>query len=293
MLAQPLVHKIKLSALEHLRAKNDLFIKLCQPLHDLGVHYYYFIKCHEDGSYLKYSNRQELVELHIQEVSDYSQFFKERAVDVASNEKTIFSLMGNINQFDIRNDPVLQFLWDHGCWNALMLYKIKNQNILEGWGFSPGSKCPDPIEYFLRTKPFLERFISYFEVVGKDLIDTSDKNKLAIYEGAFGFFNQSLENKNNEKILDFLRKTQLKKLPVYGQDHLTHFTQRQEECLYYLSEHYTIKEIAQLLELSPRSVETYVQTVKNKIGVSSKSDLLKFVERNDLKQKLELLNSVR
>jgi DNA-binding CsgD family transcriptional regulator len=49
---------------------------------------------------------------------------------------------------------------------------------------------------------------------------------------------------------------------------------RQSECLFFLVRGKTIKEIAQILRLSSRTVEIYVEQLKVKFGCQRKSDLI-------------------
>lgn len=51
-------------------------------------------------------------------------------------------------------------------------------------------------------------------------------------------------------------------------------TKRETECLFYLAEGYTAKEMAQVLNLSPRTVEGYIENMKHKIGCLTTSELL-------------------
>lgn len=285
------INNIKKSAIEHLHVVNPLFMKLCQPLHDIGISDYYFIKCHEDGTYLIYSSKKNLVELHIQTIKHQSQFFTD-AVNITPNSEITFSLAGDVQHFDLKSDPALSLFWDYGFWNTFMIYKIKNNNLLEGWGFSLGMDFLDPTGFFIKNKYLLERFMEYFDVVGKELMDTSDKGKLAVYDSNFTFFNRSPEIKASDKLVNFMHQTHLNKLFIDYEDRSIHLTQRQGECLYYLAQHYTVKEIAQILQLSNRTVETYIQTVKDKIEISSRTDLLKFIQKHELAQKLALLKSV-
>lgn len=52
------------------------------------------------------------------------------------------------------------------------------------------------------------------------------------------------------------------------------FTKRESECLFLLARGATIKRMAQILGLSPRTVEMHVNNLKHKLGVSYKSDLV-------------------
>lgn len=42
----------------------------------------------------------------------------------------------------------------------------------------------------------------------------------------------------------------------------------------------TYKEIGKMLNLSPKTVENYVENIKNKLGCSFKSDIIDFFEKN-------------
>lgn len=51
-------------------------------------------------------------------------------------------------------------------------------------------------------------------------------------------------------------------------------TKRQIECLYLLVKGMTMKEIAYILKLSPRTVEHYIETIKQKLNCHSRSELI-------------------
>ncbi|MFA6036975.1 MAG: helix-turn-helix transcriptional regulator [Legionellales bacterium] len=52
------------------------------------------------------------------------------------------------------------------------------------------------------------------------------------------------------------------------------FSNRQSECLYYLLRGKTAPEIAQILSLSKRTVESYIEHIKYKMNVYNKSELI-------------------
>lgn len=51
-------------------------------------------------------------------------------------------------------------------------------------------------------------------------------------------------------------------------------TQRETECLFLLIRAKSAKEIAQFLEISPRTVETYIEQIKDKMGVSTRAEMM-------------------
>lgn len=59
---------------------------------------------------------------------------------------------------------------------------------------------------------------------------------------------------------------------------LAKLSKRQEQCLYYFLKGKTAKETAQLLNLSHRTVEEYLNHLKKKLGCRTKRDLLSFLK---------------
>ncbi len=53
------------------------------------------------------------------------------------------------------------------------------------------------------------------------------------------------------------------------------FTPRERDCLHYLLQGYTAKEIGNHLQLSPRTIEDYIARLKEKLRCTCRSDLVK------------------
>lgn len=51
-------------------------------------------------------------------------------------------------------------------------------------------------------------------------------------------------------------------------------TQREQECVYYLTRGFTFLEIGQYLNISPRTVETHITNIKIKLNVKTRSELI-------------------
>jgi DNA-binding CsgD family transcriptional regulator len=64
--------------------------------------------------------------------------------------------------------------------------------------------------------------------------------------------------------------------PLHQSENHSFLTEREMECLFYLLRGKTNKEVAKQLHLSPRTVEQYVEQLKNKFGCDKKSELIEF-----------------
>ena len=60
-----------------------------------------------------------------------------------------------------------------------------------------------------------------------------------------------------------------------------YFTQREMDCLVQLLNGHTLAGTAEILSLSPRTVEFYVKNMRMKLGVQSKIELLKKIRKMD------------
>lgn len=66
---------------------------------------------------------------------------------------------------------------------------------------------------------------------------------------------------------------------VKHQEQSIDFTPRELDCIVLLMQGYTFKMIANKLGISPRTVETYIENIKQKTGCFSKSELIKFLQK--------------
>lgn len=55
---------------------------------------------------------------------------------------------------------------------------------------------------------------------------------------------------------------------------------RQTECLFYLSQGRTYKEIAREMNISPRTVEYYIEIIRDKTGCARKYELVSYFNQN-------------
>lgn len=79
----------------------------------------------------------------------------------------------------------------------------------------------------------------------------------------------SILNQKDKKILDYLLSCQIK-----DYDSQLKLTQRETECLFLLIRGKSAKEIARFLEISPRTVEEYIEHIKVKMNVSTRHQII-------------------
>jgi DNA-binding CsgD family transcriptional regulator len=80
-----------------------------------------------------------------------------------------------------------------------------------------------------------------------------------------------------ENFLGILKKIIETQARSAFQEPITHLTERELDCLIYTTLGMSAKDIGKKLGLSNRTIESYLQTLKQKLGCHSKSQLLKLI----------------
>lgn len=127
-------------------------------------------------------------------------------------------------------------------------------------------------EFYLSNTDLLLRFCNYFHEQASDLLKLSEKNENLIYLP--NTFSQKTKS-NNILIDEFLKDTQVKKHTVNTPGGLVPITKKEMQCMQLLCQGSNAREIAEHLFLSQRTVETHINNIKNKVNITSKSDLIK------------------
>lgn len=160
-------------------------------------------------------------------------------------------------------------LYEFGLWNFLLIYK-KSPAHLDYWFFSGKPNDCKVIDFYLNNLQNLNDFISLFEISNQDIFSVANKRNTYSPEGNSGIFSAqssiksliiSTENiETNKTFID------------------VSFSQREQDCLFYISKGRSMKETAAYLGISPRTVETHINNMKKKTGYNSRSKLLDFAE---------------
>lgn len=117
--------------------------------------------------------------------------------------------------------------------------------------------CPD---YFL-----LNDFIFYFKMEAKQIIDKMMNDGFNIKEERGAAFHER-DSRHPLLCKDKRAETFL--------DQISPLSNRERECLMMLRQGYSVKKIACVLNLSPRTVQHYLENTKNKLGCVSTDELL-------------------
>jgi len=127
----------------------------------------------------------------------------------------------------------------------------------EAFGFSAPESHSKALDFYFNNIDLLHLFAEHFKDKASRLFGKSEKNPIIIPRDMHGIL------QDDEKIAVNLFKN--------NSEQLTH---RQVECLVNLIKGQTIKEIAKTIGLAPKTVEHYLNNIKAKLDVQSRSALI-------------------
>jgi DNA-binding CsgD family transcriptional regulator len=155
--------------------------------------------------------------------------------------------------------------------NLVMLYKMHDDHT-ECCHFGSTADNYKAQQLFVNHRDLLERFIEYFRERAQVLIKKAKLQPILIpdqYKRDFSSAPPIASSFDREAFINSTRiltpSQQLCEIPL---------SKRETESLRLYTQGKTAKEIGKILQLSNRTIENYLRTIKNKFGVTSKAALI-------------------
>jgi len=249
--------------------------KICVPLKHLNIKNFGYVKMFKDSTYLYLTNGLlKFQKKYFENIKDQGKVF--------SKKTTNLYIKDNYNYFiwptEILSDPILSLFYSHNIWHGLELC-YKHYDFVEIFYFAFDCGCDDQTNFFMNNKDILCKFCDLFKLEAKDIIDCSDKSKLAIFKNGLNsqmFTNPSSKKQNREKNFLCGLNSQQNIAPTKS----IQFSNQENNCIKLLAQGRTMKEIGRALNISPRTVESYIANVKNKTGYNFKSQIIDLFIKN-------------
>lgn len=148
----------------------------------------------------------------------------------------------------------------------------RHQGFFTAYGFGLIREEKSLLNFYLNALKKLEDFIKYFEYHASALIENAEQNNRVILPHYHEVVLRDCEKLNSffdVSSLDFSIESE-EKHQFYGKL----LTKREVECLEFIAQGYTMKNIAKKLKISDRTVETHLRNIKDKYGLHTKNQLV-------------------
>ncbi len=245
------------------------------PLQSIGITYFNYIKIYQDGSRDLLTNNAPWID-HFYRNALYQ---SAATVDIEHLLPKGYFLWSELE----RSDPIYSqgresFNIDNG-----VSFVIKRKDATLLYIFASTRENYTINNYYLRNIDLFKRFILFFNDKGSDLIKKSSKNRIYLPEKQIITPNRLREIKISiSKREEFYRETPIERFYLINQSDKCYLTQKQAECAAYLVAGATAKQSAKAIGISYRTVEGYIDNIKEKIflltGIKpSKNELIKIL----------------
>lgn len=246
---------------ENLEVLSPRLTDFSKPLDALGIPFFTYARTYNDGTFLFLCNNPEWYRIK------YEQSFLEFngfvcTLDLSPNSFTKCIFTGLPNQ-EVR---LLATLHNLGLWHSIDYYSYMD-NFIETVHFGGDIHQPQLINFYLNHSEVLESFIYLFRLQFKDILEPPSPNLLVPLSDRF-------IQPNTCSTLNFPSLFPKHAHPITIRGHTYDLSHRQFECLVCFIVGMSAKETAKTLGLSHRTVEQYLQILKNKFQCHNLSALL-------------------
>lgn len=249
--------------------------ELCKPLTELlGINNFAYHKIFPNGQEICLSNNPNWIKYVHQNNLTFG--VKLDSLETPNFKSLLWPFEDEIKEHKsvIKGYRAVRSIWD--CHYGIDLSNGHN----EYFGFAAHKKDISTVNNYLNNLEQLERFTTFFLEKAEGLIKQASQDKLLYYQQKRA---DTFSNKLSAIKDKFIEQTPITTYPP----HLDlvsglKFTHRELDCIKLFIKGYTLNDAAGALSISKRTVETHLENIKNKTGVNTKSDLIKFVFENNM-----------
>lgn len=273
--------KINFCAFQYNQSIISQIQSICQPILDFGIKHFRYMKMFDDYKYLSLGTKLDYLQDYLLTISEpgavfgVSQIYKNSIVSNQENDTGYF--IWPTDHKEKTKDPLSVLLLKYDVWNGFTVSK-RGPNYVETYSFATTINRPLSPNFYLNNREIFDYFAVMFQNKSAEFIQRIPHHQLSHFAKRFDLGIQEPHEAEN-KWEGFLKT--LINSHSFTDKHVK-FTQRELQCLMELSKGQTMKEIARTLSISPRTVESYMNSMKIKTGGLRKSQLLSLIPANEL-----------
>lgn len=234
---------------------------ILKPLQQLGIIYFTYAKSENNGNRTYLSTHPDILEKYLQE-EYYLKGNVESRPEKYKNQIIFWDTLPKQYIYDqlIRSSNI-----DHG------IFMINQEtDYCEFYGFATKKGNYQVINNYINHVDVLKNFCLYFKDRAKKIIRRAEANKISL-----PFHNDTLDFVNDPKNIIFDNA-------LIEQKNILTLSVRQKDCATLLLKGMQYKEIAQILNISSRTVETHINYLKRKLNCSNKIELILQLSKSTL-----------
>ncbi len=242
---------------------------ICKPLQQQGITYFCHLRIFNDHTIYGLTNNAESLYNHFKKQFPFD---RPRPPKISGDK---FHYLPFLDTNDFSYQQLREYRDMFKTDNPIFFFE-RYKNYTDIYVYASDPYDYNVVNFYINNIDFLEKFKFYFKDKASSLIKKSNKNKLTIAPYLWSNFDAK-KNKHvtadNKQRLNKQLKAKHYALSIEGKE--IRITQRELDVLQALFYSNTIKEAAQLVELSPRTVESYLNNIRYKLNLRRKSDIIR------------------
>lgn len=247
---------------------------LCSPLKQhFGISAFGYLRAFDNGSYILISNNDAFLEAVAgQDCCFRSNYFAMQADLFCKYEPCVDIWPDEVD------DEAINLYRTRGLHNGMTIAKEIDGSIEACW-FSDNQEHSAMKDFYRKHSSVLDDFINHFRNLSGTLTDPNGPAKLGIspyltrtYPDIGKIFKTSTPWERDIQEFSYSMNS-LVSTEIYEIAKRYSLSPRELQCLSYVVSGYTVKEIARILNISPRTVETYLSSVRLKTECHGRREL--------------------
>jgi DNA-binding CsgD family transcriptional regulator len=255
---------------------KDLMI-ICKPLFaNLEVKNFRYMKMYSDYKYISLGTNLNFIKAYLQYIDKPGEIFEPANIFAQG-----FMSSSNLCHFlwpaqckKTAKDPLYNLVHEFNIWHGFTLSKV-GHNYVETWSFTADKDATRLAQFYLKNASVFDCFVLYFDNKIQHVIKSMPKSALATFRSPFRIKVYS-DNISAEKIGNFFKQLDLSKFLI-GNNLTVYLTAKEIECLTYVALGSTAKQTGKILNISPRTVEVHLQSIKQKLSINYKSEFTSII----------------
>lgn len=264
----PKIDPTNKSAFQYNESVAERIQEICEPfLKSVGLETFRYAVYLPDNKYLHLNTDINSAKEYLLKINQNG-FIFQKELRKTSNKKHFF-VWPNYKRSDLLKDKVFRLYHRLNIWNGFSIYRRHNDYV-EGWGFATSIDNTKIINFYVNNLDLFSKFIGYFSKVARDIMEPLP-GRLACFKKEHDISPQL--DSTQVKMQRFINQTNFDRYHLVPGGKGVFLSKREQECVNYLVQGKTSKEIGKLINLSPRTVETYFESIKVKAEVRNKIEM--------------------
>lgn len=272
------------AAFDYNCAVHSELMSICKPLFaNFGIKNFRYMKMYNNYKYISLGTNLKYLEAYLQNIDQPGRLFEPSEIyskGIMDNSKLCHFLWPNQYHSD-EKDPLFNLMYEFDVWHGFTISRAI-ENYVEIWSFTADKSSTGMTQFYMNNQNILDCFVLYFDLKIQDIVINMPKEGLARFKAPFDMNMCHFTNPNEENICNFFKSLDLSNFPISTDKGNAHLTCREVECFTHIALGYTAKQVGNTLNISSRTVEAHLNSIKQKLGVYYKSDIVSLIPHDQL-----------